>query len=336
VFAPFTTTAKEEILSPFPLCCADPALASCMVNLEKPHQGVAGKNPALHQGITWSNSTTALGLRGARLETRVRSRCTGKERDSESGLDNFDFRYYASTMGRFMKPDDPFNWNESNPQSLNLYGYVGNNPLNRVDPDGHDCIYIDNDSGKMTGFSRGDCDNSTEEKANSGVYVNGTVDVINENSQDQVTGYGATGDAGTAVVGAITPPGSGLVQQASDSWQNFKTDWQLRIDANRPPPQKPSNLDALQYINNIMMGLVPLSPSRGSTGRTGPRDLKEQLAMEQVQANPGAGKKLPLQMNDPRWPASDGWVKMSQNVNGVEVHYVENTTTGQVDDFKFK
>lgn len=77
-------------------------------------------------------------------------------------------------------------------------------------------------------------------------------------------------------------------------------------------------------------------PSRGSTGRTGPRDLKEQLAMEQVQANPGAGKKLPLQMNDPRWPASDGWVKMSQNVNGVEVHYVENTTTGQVDDFKFK
>lgn len=261
---------------------------------------------------------------------------TGKERDSESGLDNFGFRYYASTMGRFMKPDDPFNWNESNPQSLNLYGYVGNNPLNRVDPDGHDCIYIDNDSGKMTGFSRGDCDNSTEALANSGVYVNGTVDVINENSQDQVTGYGATGDAGTAVVGAITPPGSGLLQQASDSWQNFKTDWQLRIDANRPPPQKPSNLDALQYINNIMMGLVPLSPSRGSTGRTAPRDLKEQLAMEQVQANPGAGKKLPLQMNDPRWPASDGWVKMSQNVNGVEVHYVENTTTGQVDDFKFK
>jgi RHS repeat-associated protein len=26
---------------------------------------------------------------------------TGKERDSESGLDNFGARYYASTMGRF-------------------------------------------------------------------------------------------------------------------------------------------------------------------------------------------------------------------------------------------
>jgi len=45
---------------------------------------------------------------------------------------------------------------------------------------------------------------------------------------------------------------------------------------------------------------------------------------------------MPLQMNDPTWPGSQGWVKMSQNVNGVEVHYVENTVTGEVDDFKFK
>ncbi|MFZ0869009.1 MAG: RHS repeat-associated core domain-containing protein [Candidatus Sulfotelmatobacter sp.] len=200
---------------------------------------------------------------------------TGKERDSESGLDYFGARHYASTMGRFMTPDwsgypDPVPYADlENPQTLNLYAYVENNPLNATDPDGHDCIYIDDDSGFMTGFSRGDCDNSTEEKANSGVYVNGTVDVIYQNSQDQVTGYGATGDAGTAVVGAITPPGSGLLQQASDSWQNFKTDWQLRIDANKPPPQKPSNLDPLQYINNIMLGLVPYSApmARDATGR---------------------------------------------------------------------
>ncbi len=29
---------------------------------------------------------------------------TGKERDTESGLDNFGARYYGSTMGRFMSP----------------------------------------------------------------------------------------------------------------------------------------------------------------------------------------------------------------------------------------
>ena len=68
---------------------------------------------------------------------------TGKERDNESGLDYFGARYYGSSMGRFMSPD----WADKpeavpyssldNPQSLNLYAYVGNNPLGRVDTDGH-------------------------------------------------------------------------------------------------------------------------------------------------------------------------------------------------------
>ncbi len=68
---------------------------------------------------------------------------TGKERDAESGNDYFGARYYASTMGRFMSPD----WsgtpsavpyaNLFNPQSLNLYAYAGNNPLIRIDKDGH-------------------------------------------------------------------------------------------------------------------------------------------------------------------------------------------------------
>jgi RHS repeat-associated protein len=30
---------------------------------------------------------------------------TGKERDAESGLDNFGARYYGSSVGRFMTPD---------------------------------------------------------------------------------------------------------------------------------------------------------------------------------------------------------------------------------------
>jgi RHS repeat-associated protein len=31
---------------------------------------------------------------------------TGKERDSETGLDYFEARYYSSSMGRFMQPDE--------------------------------------------------------------------------------------------------------------------------------------------------------------------------------------------------------------------------------------
>lgn len=73
----------------------------------------------------------------------------------------------------------------------------------------------------------------------------------------------------------------------------------------------------------------------GSTGRTVAQNLKEQLAMEQAVSDPGAGIRVPIKMSDPRWGASDGWVKMAQNVNGVEIHYVLNTITGAVDDFKF-
>ncbi len=67
----------------------------------------------------------------------VPHRFTGKERDSESGLDNFGARYNASTMGRFMSPD-PGNIgvNRLNPQSWNAYSYSLNNPLSLTDPTG--------------------------------------------------------------------------------------------------------------------------------------------------------------------------------------------------------
>lgn len=68
---------------------------------------------------------------------------TGKERDAESGNDYFGARYYSSSMGRFMSPDwsakaEPVPYAKlDDPQSLNLYAYVGNNPLTQVDADGH-------------------------------------------------------------------------------------------------------------------------------------------------------------------------------------------------------
>jgi len=68
---------------------------------------------------------------------------TGKEHDAESGLDYFGARYYQAQTGRGLLPD----WSAtpvpvpyavfSNPQSLNLYTYVGNNPVNAIDADGH-------------------------------------------------------------------------------------------------------------------------------------------------------------------------------------------------------
>jgi RHS repeat-associated protein len=70
---------------------------------------------------------------------------TGKERDQESGNDYFGARYYASSMGRWMSPDwaaqaSPVPYATfGDPQSLNLYQYVRNNPLTNRDADGHEC-----------------------------------------------------------------------------------------------------------------------------------------------------------------------------------------------------
>jgi RHS repeat-associated protein len=68
---------------------------------------------------------------------------TGKERDAETGDDYFGARYLSSQQERFTTPD----WSSSpeavpyanlgDPQTLNLYAYVHNNPITSADADGH-------------------------------------------------------------------------------------------------------------------------------------------------------------------------------------------------------
>src|SRR5207247_1744855 len=65
-------------------------------------------------------------------------RFTGKERDSESGLDNFRARFFGSSMGRFTRPD-PIMFSKQkvvDPQQWNMYAYARNNPLRFLDPTG--------------------------------------------------------------------------------------------------------------------------------------------------------------------------------------------------------
>src|SRR5579864_1515100 len=67
----------------------------------------------------------------------------GKERDTETGNDDFGARYYASRLGRWLSSD----WSSvpvpvpyahlTNPQTFNLYAMVSDNPVSFADLDGH-------------------------------------------------------------------------------------------------------------------------------------------------------------------------------------------------------
>ncbi len=66
----------------------------------------------------------------------VKHKFTSQELDRETGLYNYGARCYDPVLGRFTTAD-PIVPNPTNPQGLNRYSYVLNNPLKYTDPSGH-------------------------------------------------------------------------------------------------------------------------------------------------------------------------------------------------------
>jgi len=134
---------------------------------------------------------------------------TGKERDTESGSDYFEARYYGSGMGRFLSPDPSglFYADPSNPQSLNLYSYAQNNPLKNTDPDGLRCVWddgsFDSEDDKQTG-KQSDCEAAGGRYEKPGTYAPG-VDWASTNQDGTLSLHGVTGSAqSVTVTGTIT------------------------------------------------------------------------------------------------------------------------------------
>lgn len=67
----------------------------------------------------------------------VRKRFTGYEKDTETGLDFAEARYYDNRYGRFTAVDPLLaSGHSADPQSFNRYAYVTNNPIALTDPSG--------------------------------------------------------------------------------------------------------------------------------------------------------------------------------------------------------
>lgn len=104
----------------------------------------SGALEATYQSLPFGDGYSASIAAGAADPTE--NHFTGKERDTETGNDYMLARYYNSATGRFLSPDwsakiQPVPYAKlGDPQTLNLYAYVGNNPMSRTDPTGHfDC-----------------------------------------------------------------------------------------------------------------------------------------------------------------------------------------------------
>ena len=96
------------------------------------HQDGLGSVVALTSASGFLVETYAYGPYGETEGASPRSnpfRYTGREYDAETGLYYYRARYYSTGLGRFLEPD-PIGFGDG----LNVYAYVGNNPINFVDP----------------------------------------------------------------------------------------------------------------------------------------------------------------------------------------------------------
>ena len=122
----------------------------------------------------------------------------GKERDAESGLDNFGARYFGggNSLGRFLSPDPVIITPDrlKDPQQLNLYAYVRNNPLKLVDPTGEIL--------ECTGDNKADCFSTLQQLA--GDYANRlSMDANTGVVSFNTTGLDLTGNEGGTLVNQL-------------------------------------------------------------------------------------------------------------------------------------
>ena len=142
------TAAQTASAQPFPALpappppSADPPTGTHVNLLKNSRPGLGACITAQRPGLPCGNLQNALGFPASVRPTRVGSRCSGKERDQETGLDYFGARYFSGAQGRFTSPDLPLLASLENPQTWNLYSYTANNPLSRIDPDGWNWFQI--------------------------------------------------------------------------------------------------------------------------------------------------------------------------------------------------
>lgn len=165
---------------------------------------------------------------------------TGQENDSETNLHYYNARYYDPHIRRFTQPDDIVQ-DIYNPQSLNRYSYVFNNPLRYTDPTGHISI-LDYNNALNQYYNR----------PSATTYNNALNTASNINKQ-------STGSTRQSIPNSGSN-GSGRIPSASSEIQNYS-----------PTPVKVSSPESIKGVaTSSLINLVKSTSSPSSnTGAVG-------------------------------------------------------------------
>ena len=296
---------------------------------------------------------------------------TGYLYEANTGLYYAKARYYDAENGRFLSIDS-YQGNIQNPNTLNPYIYACQNPYRYMDPSGHIAVATIAKLGTGALFDMG-------MQLTANYFFNSKTKGDFKASFNAINWWQVTVSAAqslftvknAALTAAITGLGDVVVnwmkqgkkyscgKALRDFAMGFLSDLATRyvckfgkkavakgmekMGVNSSKIKKLTGYNLAGERRNKGVGNPVKIAGKGSTGRTIPKNLNEQMAMHQVQSNPLKGavdmsklSKRPIIMSDSRWPASKGWIKMSNNVNGIEIHFVYNKKTGAFDDFKFK
>ena len=261
----------------------------------------------------------------------------GVQREVELDLAVFDARYLHEATGRFLSPD-PILLHVSEPpatpQALNAFSYAMNRPLTHIDPDGRIALLaaagvaVAVAGAFGTGYSIGSMANATYDRA------------VGNISWGQYGKTMALNGAGLFPYVKFAQLGKGLALTATNL-------------------VKPSTV---RQTGRVWQSTTKRMSRVRTVERTSPRNLREQLALDEAMKGAGGPMKN-IKMKDPRYP-SDTIQKMRYHhkklghhrkspargpdgpttdkgiglpeEKGIEIHYMRNTKTGELFGFKFK